>query len=120
MERIEPSDELYRRIFHYHLKPDGRISSAAFMTRSGKPDPNLSVHLARMVDPEESLRRGLPGQGIVALPAAVPMAMGLVVRHDPQPGDPGHCLIPGLETKGACVRLAAASRLVVPPAKRAG
>jgi hypothetical protein len=118
MERIDDADDLYRRILAYHLKPDGTVSSAAFMTRSKRPDPSLSVHLARITSPEESLRAGLPGQGIVAVSARVPRSLGLTVEHDPQPGDPGHCLIRGLRSKEQCALLAAASRVVVPPAGR--
>jgi hypothetical protein len=119
MERIAPDDDLYRRLFHYHVKPDGSISSAAFMTRSGKPDPDLSVHLARLVTPAESLLHGLPGQGVIAVRAEVPLALGLMVCHDPQPGDPGHCLVQGLQSKAQCVLLAKAARLVLSPVRRA-
>jgi hypothetical protein len=118
VERIDDHDELYRRILHYHLRPDGSVSSAAFMTRSKKPDPDCSVHLARITSPEESLRLGLPGQGVVVLYALVPRSIGLSVRHDPQPGDRGHCLIQGLSLKEQCAKLADASRVVVPPPTR--
>lgn len=115
MERIDDDDDLYRRIFRYSVKPDGTVSSAAFMTKSKKPDPECSVSLARLTTPEEVLRpgRGLPGQRLIALTASVPRSLGLTVLHDPLPDD-AHCLIWGLTLVSECDRLAEASSLVVP------
>jgi hypothetical protein len=115
MVEIDDEDDLLRRIFHYHLRPDGSINSAAFMTTSKKPDPELSVHLAWPTTPAQSLAMGMPGQGVVGLPARLPRAIGLSVRHDPRPGNPGHCLIIGLSSEEQCARLAAGSSPVVAP-----
>jgi len=38
------------------LNSDGTVNSAAFKLR-GKPDPNISVDLARLTTPQESLNR---------------------------------------------------------------
>jgi hypothetical protein len=54
MVEIDDEDDLLRRIFHYHLRPDGSISPAAFMTTSKKPAPELSVHLAWLTTPAQT------------------------------------------------------------------
>jgi hypothetical protein len=115
MTDIVPEDELYRRLLSYHVKDDGSISSAAFMTKSRKPDPECSVYLARRTSPAAVLRAGLPGQRLAAFSAAIPMSMGLTVKLDERPANPGHCLIVGLATKEQCGRLAEAARLVNVP-----
>ncbi len=110
MVEIDDRDELLRRVFHYHVKPDGSIASSAFMTRSRKPDPECSVSLAKITTADALLRAGPGGLRVVALRAEVPRSMGLEVVFDPVPDDPGHCLIKGLSSKEQCARLAAASR----------
>jgi hypothetical protein len=115
MVEIDDEDDLLRRIFHYHLRPDGSISPAAFMTTSKKPAPELSVHLAWLTTPAQNPAMGMPGQGVVDLPVRLPRAIGLSMRHDLRPGDPGQCLIIGLSSKEQCARLAAGFSLVVAP-----
>jgi hypothetical protein len=110
MTTINEHDELLRRVFHYHIKPDNTVASSAFMTKSKRPDPSCSVSLARITSPQALLAVGLEGQRVVSFPARVPMDMKLTVEFDPQDDDPGHCLIKGLSTKEQCVQLAAASR----------
>jgi len=46
------TDELYRRIPAYWLKPNGTPTSAAFQNTSGTDD--MSVDLARLTTPEET------------------------------------------------------------------
>jgi hypothetical protein len=55
MDEILPEDVLYRRVFGYFVKEGDQISSVAFMTRSKKPDPSISVHLARITSAEQHL-----------------------------------------------------------------
>lgn len=110
---IDEADDLLRRVFHYHIKPDTSVSSAAFMTRSSKPDPSCSVSLARITPPERLLQTGLEGQRVVSLPVRVPLRMNLKVTFSPEENDPGHCLIEGLGSKQQCVELARASHLVL-------
>lgn len=107
---VDETDDLLRRVFHYHIKPNNTVSSAAFMTRSRKPDPSCSVSLARITPPERLLQTGLEGQRVVSLPARVPLRMNLKVRLSPEENDPGHCLIEGLSSKQQCVELARASQ----------
>ena len=121
MDDFLPEDVLYRRVFSYFIRDDGRISSVAFMTRSKKPDPSISVHLARITSAEQCLALGgVPGLGVIALRAAGAFDLGLRVIRDPQPGDPGHCLIEGTTAKQQCVELARASWIVIPPTGRLG
>jgi hypothetical protein len=115
MTAIDPKDELYRRILSYHVKPDNSISSAAFMTKTRKPEPECSVYLARLTSPAAVLRAGLSGQRLAGLLAESPMSLNLVVKLDERPDDPGHCLIVGLATKEQCSRLAEAAYLVPVP-----
>lgn len=116
---ILPEDVLYRRVFSYFITDDDRISSVAFMTRSKKPDPSISVHLARITSAEQCLALGgIPGMGVIALRAATAFGLGLRVVRDPQPGDPGHCLIEGTTEKRQCVALARASWIVIRPGER--
>ena len=61
-EEISEQDVLNRRVLPWLVSDDGSVSSGAFMKRK-KPDPELSVELARLATPEESLSR-CPGKGL--------------------------------------------------------
>ena len=113
---IEDEDELYRRFPLAYLKDDGILSSAA--SKRGKdPDPEVSVDLARLTDPDECLRRAnRPDQGVAALIALVPRGLGLVVRHAPVAGNPAHAVIEGQTTRSQPRLLAAQARIVKKPA----
>ncbi len=106
MERITPEDDLYRRMAPGFLKPDGTISSAAYKTNS-MPDKSISVDLARLTTPAESLGRvKRPGFRLGQLSAAVPFSLQFIVRLDPIEGNYSHSLIEGENTKEKCRRLA--------------
>lgn len=114
-EQIADEDELYRRIVPTYLRSDGSLSTAAFKL-SGKPDPHLSVDLARLTDPNTSLgARRARGFGLIALFAATPRAIGLTVEHDPVEANRAHTLILGASTMEHCDRMARAFRMVIPP-----
>lgn len=114
MTQVEPDDELYRRILHFHRKPDGSVSSAAFMAKGGRQDPDVSVYLARLSNPHKVLKAGVANQLLASLQASVPLGLGLSVRLDPMPDFPGHCVITdfGQSWKQQCSQLAAASKIV--------
>src|SRR5687768_3442996 len=119
MERIDDEDDLYRRILDYHYNPEtGQIAASAFMRKGRKLDPEVSVFLARLSDPDRIMRAGLPRQRLIAMKAAVPRAIGLEVRHDPNQAFPGHCVLVGFgpHWKEQCALLAEASYLVDLPA----
>lgn len=90
IEEISDDDELYRRLARNHIKPDGTVSKTAFMRNSDpegrrkEPDPDISVDLARLTTPQQSLAVAKrPTQGIGVLQAALPRSLGLRVVHVP-------------------------------------
>lgn len=115
IEEIADDDQLYRRLVSFHINPDGTVNSAAFKLR-GKPDPSLSVDLARLSTPEETASRpGTPGFGVGVLEASGPRSIGFQVRHDPFPDNPAHSLIEGENTKQKCRRLAEFTTVIISP-----
>lgn len=111
-EVIAPDDELYRR-----LAPDcvtqGQVNSNAYK-KGGKPDKSISVDLARLTSPAQSLAsRSTFGLGILV--ARVPLDLGFDVRHAPIPGNDAHSLIEGENTKELCRRLAEATQIHTAP-----
>ncbi len=116
---IGADDALFRRIFSHNVKPDGSLSSNTFMFK-GRPDPHVSVDLARLTTVAESAARR-PGCGIVSLSAQVPLSLGPRVEHDPNPledvSNYVHTLIIGMtptsSDKERCRRLAEQSRVVL-------
>lgn len=113
IETITPGDSLYRRFLHWYLKDDGTISSSAFMSRK-KPDPELSVDLARLTTPEKTRASHLD-MGVAEIAASVPLDMGLTVKHAPEHDNYAHCLIMGLKTKIQCRMLAEKASIRLKP-----
>lgn len=90
-------DELYRRLSKIsHIKKNGKISSAAFK-RNKQPENSISVDLARLTTPQESLSRvgeERKEQFILGvLIAAYPRSIGFSVRQDSLPDNLAHSLI---------------------------
>jgi len=113
--RILDDDDLYRRIAPYHVKSDGIVSSAAFRTRQN-PYAAVSVDLAKLTSPQETLSRARqPGFGVGSLVARVPRSLGLTVEHNPCPNNIAHSLIKGQNTKSNCRRMAEATEVIVHP-----
>ena len=111
-ETIADGDALYRRLAPDHINPDGSVNSAAFKLR-GKPDPSISVDLARLTSLGESIAvASRPGFRLGLLVAALPRSIGLVVRHDPLPENHAHSLIEGENTKSRCRQLAEGTTLL--------
>lgn len=119
---IDDADELYRRITSFQLNPDDTVNSAAFKLR-GKPDPSLSVELAKRTTVTECRDRpNRPALGVAILVAAAPRTLGLAVDHDPcppeEPTNVAHALIIGASTKQQLrAMVAAATALLVPPGR---
>jgi hypothetical protein len=112
---VADEDRLYRRIAPGWVKPDGTLASVAYM-RSGRPDSEVSVDLARLTTTEQTLARApRPGFGLGALAASLPRSLGLEVRHDPVEGNAAHAVIAGNASVENCRRLARATLLLVPP-----
>ena len=119
LEIIDDDDELYRRLAPDFVKPDGTVSSVAF--KRGKiPDPEVSVDLARLTTPDETLRRANRlHHGLGVLIAGVPRGLGLRVRHDPVDGNPAHTIIEGQTSRQQPRLLAAHTRILKYPERPA-
>lgn len=112
LEAIADGDALYRRLAPEHINADGSVNSAAFKLR-GQPDPSISVDLARLTAPADSLAgANRPGFRLGTLIASLPRSIGLRVRHDPLPENRAHSLVEGENTKSRCRQLAAGTALV--------
>src|SRR4051812_3619333 len=119
-ESITDDDWVYRRLAVHNIRQsDGSVHYNAFIRNSDprgrkrEPDPDVSVDLARLTTPEQSLARaGRPDHGIGALQAGYPrsLAPGLIeVVHTPvlEPAErrnPAHASIRGNEGDGALDR----------------
>lgn len=125
VEEIADDDQLYRRLVSFHINPDGTVNSAAFKLR-GKPDPSLSVDLARLSTPQETASRtGGAGFGVGALEASDPRSISFQVRHDPLSdshypnnpllNNPAHSLIEGENNKQRCRLLAQFTTVIIEP-----
>lgn len=115
LEAVTEADSLFRRLLHFHIKKGGEVSSAAFKTKKKKPDPELSVDLARLTTADESLSRGMGGMGLGELSAAVPLSLGLEIRHRPECNNIAHCLILGDHTMETCRQMAENVTVIIPP-----
>jgi len=119
-EEVFDDDELFRRLAPAFVKPDGTVSSKAFMTNN-HPDDEISVHLARMITPQDALRlSNRPTFKIGSLVARVPRNYGFEVEHAPTVVDRSHALIIGKNTIVKCRQLAAATSVVVVPGSNRG
>ena len=75
---ILDEDALYRRLLPYYVKAGGRVSSAAYKRRGKVPESEISVDLARLTTPEETLRRApSPSFALGSILTAVPRRLGL-------------------------------------------
>jgi hypothetical protein len=109
-EEIVDQDALYRRLSKLsHIKKNGKVSSAAFK-RNKQPENSISVDLARLTTPQESLDRvgeDRKDQFILGvLVAGYPRSIGFYVRHDFLPDNRAHSLIEGENNGEKCNLLA--------------
>ena len=116
-EVIEDDDWLYWRIHETHVRPDGTVTRGVFYMRGNKPDPHISVGLARLTPPLETLQRGLSSGrwGVVKLAARTPRAEGFTVRHQPELENYAHAKIEGNNDRAKCTRLAEGTIVVLAP-----
>lgn len=112
MTDIEDSDWLFRRLHADCFKKNGTLTSATFKL-NGFPENDISVDLARLTTPRESVNRaGKPGFRLGRLQAMGPRQLGFNVVHDPQrfPDAPelnneSHSRITGENTSERCREL---------------
>jgi hypothetical protein len=118
---ITPEDELYRRIVPDNLTND-ELNAGAWSLRPG--EDYLSVDIARLTTPQECIARARRDEiGLVAIPARIPLSLGLAVEHDPIPddlltgsaGNWAHAKIVGENSRPIRSRLAKASTVLVYP-----
>lgn len=116
---IPDDTELWRRIPHWHWKPDQdtgnrRISSAAFQDDpDGSP---ISVVIARdCVGGLPTLLAGHYGFGVAAVTAGAVRELGLGVVRYPDDSLPGHAHIIGRKTQSIERKLSRAARMIVDP-----
>jgi len=110
---IEDSDSLFRRLHVACFKKNGSLTSATFKL-NGFPENDISVDLARLTTPGESVNRaGKPGFRLGTLQARGPRQLGFDVVHDPQRfpdtserDNESHTLITGENTSEHCRELA--------------
>ena len=114
IEYVDDDDQLYLRVLRIHLKAGGRVSSAAFKDRQGHPKNDISVDLARLTTPNETLTRDQrPIFGLGVLVARDVRALGFVVEHQPVDGNTAHVRIAGESSKAMCLLLAESTRLLL-------
>jgi hypothetical protein len=100
---ISDEDLLYRRVHPNHLKKDGSVSTAAFK------DPELSVDLASLTTPTESLRRAKSDHyGLAKLVVREVRAISVpqIVIHWPEILNYSHSLVNGRKPHSAAKQLA--------------
>jgi len=106
-------DELLYRTIHPHFINEGRVTSAAFLSRK---DPHVSVDLASLSTPEQSLARRPAHAGVVQLVTGFVRSLRLAVAGDPLPENPAHALIvAAAQSKQIARQLARASAWVIAP-----
>lgn len=110
---ISDDDLLLRRLASDHVSGD-RVNSAAF---SKKVPYEISVNLGRLTTEKKTLV-DRPSFGLGIISAGDVRDLGLVVRHDPEPGNFAHCLIVGKYTYALAKELAKRTRLAKPPERK--
>lgn len=115
LETIADSDDLHRRLAPSHVTA-GVVNSAAFVTNR-MPDNEISVDLARLTTPEQTLR-DRPHFGIGSIRAAAARKLGFEAIHDPLPDNHAHSLLRGQNSKPLCRLLAEQTVLIVAPRQK--
>ena len=91
------------------------MKSVAFKL-GGAPDNQISVDLARLTTPQESVgRANKSGCGLGVLQAKIPRSLDFNVEHKPIPSNPAHSQIEGQNNKQKCRLLAEATEVVIHP-----
>jgi hypothetical protein len=104
---IDDEDELYKRVFPYHVVGDTRVSSAAFKDKR-KPANKFSADCAKLTTPRDCLTgpHSLPNLRLICFVAQTPRSLDFAVWHDPELGNYAHCSIEGESTGDKCDILA--------------
>ncbi len=113
--KIYDTDELYRRIPLYWLKPNGDPSSAAFQNTSGTDD--MSVDLAKLTTPEETASAKVDC-GVASFYASLARKNEQEVLHTPMVENYAHSSVRGKKTKSTKRKLAKGSEIIFSPKRQ--
>jgi hypothetical protein len=113
---LDPDDELLRRLHVDAVKGD-IVTSAAYKTRN-EYDPEISIHIAKLLDDPRQILATRPLFGIGVITVADAMGLGFEVRPDPLPDDAAHALLIGANSRQTARQLAALTRIVIAPKQR--
>jgi len=112
VETIDDGDALHRRLSLESVTA-GQVNSAAFVT-NGRPDNQISVDLARLTTPEQTLR-DRRHFGIGAILAGTVRQLGFEALHAPLEANSAHALIRGENSKAKCRQLAEHTVVLIQP-----
>jgi hypothetical protein len=112
---IRDDDMLYRRFLPRHMKR-GRVPPTAFTKpRTTEPDPEISVNLACITTATDMMQDQPTSLRLAVISVRDVRILGFQIIPDSQEGDPGHCLILGVQSMDDCDRLAEKAQVYVPP-----
>lgn len=114
--RLLHDDEFYRAINpKFHLKPDGRLSSAAFSNTSNTQE--MSVDWAELSTPAETVGR-FPdwpaGKCVASVTAGTCWNLDQSIEFSPTPHNPAHTGIVGVKTDSVRRKLARTAKILRP------
>ena len=112
VENIHDEDELYRRIWRDHFKPDGSVSSAAFQNTTNTFD--MSVDLGRLTTPEKTAM-GRFDLGVAKFSAKLARQFEQDVFHDPVPENYAHSTVRGQKSRSVRRHFAKGCEVIVYP-----
>ncbi len=109
---IADEDEMYRRFWNYHLKDNGKISSAAFQNSSDTDE--MSSDLAKLTTLHKTALND-PNFGVASFYAGSARELDQRVLHDPVENNPAHSTIKGKKPPRIRKKFAKISNLVLFP-----
>lgn len=116
MVKLDPEDELYRRL-HFDTVKGRIVTSGAYKTNL-EYEGNLSVHIAKLLDSPTDTLRDRPYHGLGVLTVADALDVGFSVKPDPLPGDDAHALLIGENSKARATQLAARTTVLIEPKRK--
>lgn len=113
--QIEDEDDLYKRLPKGFVGPNKEVRSVAYKV-NGIPDNEVSVDLAKLTSPEDSVRRDRGrGFGLGTLKASYPRSLNFNVIHRPLTENYSHSQIEGNNSKALCRLLAENTTVIIEP-----
>lgn len=111
---IDADDELYRRLAPDTIDDEARIVRRNACYTTGRPDPEVSVHVRRLAGSIEAIlaQAGRPHFGVGLIRVSELRALGFEAEHRPLIEDSSHAVVRGLQTRAHCDQLAEITRIV--------